>query len=348
MKKLFTLFAACVIAVSLMGQDVTISSYFNGIRLGQSTKDNVHNTLLTQGLLFDEESSDTINFAYRGRCIHNGMAFDGITTRYLEDTVILVGYYGKCDSACSNYGQQFLERVHAKYGNLPSADTSVYVKMMTIDVQDFNIWSRTDGKNIILTVNNDTVCTCLYFAESRIREIMVNMLAGMLIKASPDYADENKVYGVGGVKFGDHREVVRKSIYAKSSKFLDSDEHSLNFYQTKIGGTTYDYATFYFSGNKGLVSVNLQQSFYSWREKEARMAFEGVKNQYSRKYSNFKVVKEEEDNIVCTCGAFIDGYDYPPIFISFSKSLSLGGSIMYYIQVDYYYYNRSAMYDDEI
>ena len=45
---------------------------------------------------------------------------------------------------------------------------------------------------------------------------------------------------------------------------------------------------------------------------------------------------------------YIDGYDYLPILISFQKSLSKGGDIMYYVQVDYYTHRKDNLYDDEI
>ena len=78
------------------------------------------------------------------------------------------------------------------------------------------------------------------------------------------------------------------------------------------------------------------------------MAYEGVISQFKRKYSNFKVRQDEVDDKMCTCGAYVDGYDYPPIIITFQKSLSKGGDIMYYVMVTYYEMRRSNMYDDEI
>ena len=78
------------------------------------------------------------------------------------------------------------------------------------------------------------------------------------------------------------------------------------------------------------------------------MQFESITSQYERKYSNFAQVKDEIDFKAYKCGAYIDGYDYIPIIISFQKSLSQGGDIMYYVQVDYYHNRRESLYDDEI
>lgn len=209
-------------------------------------------------------------------------------------------------------------------------------------------WGREDNNSLIITMHNDTACICVYFAEKRFQEMMTDAIFRLYMSTNLNYAEENKVYGVAGVKFGDSMESVRKIISSKADKLLESDSHSLTYYKVKIGGMTYDYAIFYFSGTQGLVSVNMESSFYSWRKEEALLAFESVKTQYSRKYTNFSVIQDKRDEKVCVCGAFIDGYDYVPIIITFQKSLSRGGDMMYYVQVDYYYDRRDKMYDDEI
>jgi hypothetical protein len=78
------------------------------------------------------------------------------------------------------------------------------------------------------------------------------------------------------------------------------------------------------------------------------MKFESVKGQYERKYTNLTLLADDEDLKGYQCGAYIDGYDYLPILISFQKSLSKGGDIMYYVQVDYYNHRTDNLYDDEI
>ena len=349
MKRLFFILFSILISV-VVSAGVTIPQNINGVRLGKSTHKDVDRILTANGMQFDAEESDTTNFVYRGECRHENMDFGGVVTRYYMDTLIMLSFVGRCDSSCVDYGKPFIHQIHTKYGELQSADSSIYYSKITSGVDPLGLkkWGRTDGNTLVVTLSNDSVCSCMYFAEGRMMEIMANALFRLYMEFDPNYADENKVYGVAGVKFGDSRETVRKTISSKANQLLESDAHSLNYYKVKIGGMTYDYATFYFSGEKGLVSVNMQSSFYSWREEEALLAFENVKSQYSRKYTNFKVVKDERDEKVCTCGAFIEGYDYIPIIITFQKSLSRGGDIMYYVQVDYYHARRNGMYDDEI
>lgn len=175
--------------------------------------------------------------------------------------------------------------------------------------------------------------------------VVTTMMANVV--DSLNYAEKNKVYGVAGVKFGDSKQNVKNVILTKSKGISSEDSHCTTFYDVSVGGRIYDYATFYFSANQ-LVSVNLQDAFYSWRKEEALMQFENVKSQYERKYSNLTELKDEEDLKGYNCGAYIDGYDYKPILISFQKSLSKGGDIMYYVQVDYYNHRTDNLYDDEI
>lgn len=349
MKRLFFILAAVMMAVSVMA-NVTIPQNFNGVRLGMSSSKEVDKILTANGLLFDAENSDSTNYVYLGDCRHEDMDFKGLAVRFYMDTLIMISYVGKCDSACLDYGKPFLERIHSKYDSLEKADSSVYYASITsgYDSLGYNRWGRTDGNVIVFTLSADSICSCFYYAEGRMNEIMRNALFNLFIRLDPDFAEENKVTGVAGVKFGDSKNDVRGVIFNKAQKLLESDSHSLNYYKVTIGGMTYDYATFYFAADKGLVSVNLQSSFYSWCKEEAKMAYENVIAQYKRKYSNFKVIQDEPDEKASTCGAFIDGYDYKPIIITFKKALSRGGDIMYYVQVDYYHARKAGMYDDEI
>ena len=349
MKKLFLLFITSLMTAT-MAAAISIPQNFNGIKLGFSSKNEAEKILTSNGMTFVAEKSDTTNFVFSGECRHEDMDFKSVVLRYREDTVIFVAYVAKCDSACVNFGKPFIQRVHNKYNTLADASSSLYYSLLTSDADSLGLekWGRKDDNSLIVTMHNDSVCMCCYFAEKRFLDMMTNSLFNLFMSINPDYAEENKVYGVAGVKFGDSKETVRKVISSKANQLLESDAHSLNYYKVKIGGATYDFATFFFTADKGLISVNMQKKFDSWCKEEALMAFENVKDQYSRKYTNFKVVKDEKDEKACTCGAFIDGYDYIPIIITFSKSLSRGGDIMYYVQVDYYHARRYNLYNDEI
>lgn len=350
--KRIVLFLAALFSISRMVADITIPTELKGIVLGKSSSNEVSEILISNGLQFSLEASDSIDAnvyqaTYNGEYVHEEMCFDRVVARYMYDTLTLITFVGSCDSACINYGKPFIEKIHSKYENLANADSTFLVMMATMDSEEFIKWSRKDDENIVLTMHNDSSCMCAYIAEKRIFEISLNSAWKTYMQTQPDFAEENKVYGVAGVKFGDSKESVKNVISTKSDRIVHEDTHSITFCDTRIGGITYDFAIFYFASNQ-LVSVNLQNAFYSWRKEEALMQFENIKSQYARKYSNLQLLKDEEDLKGYNCGAYIDGYDYRPILISFQKSLSQGGDIMYYVEVDYYHHRKSTLYDDEI
>lgn len=351
MKRIFFI-AIALFTISTMVANITIPTKFDGIVLGYSTSKEVNEILLSKGLqlsteVVDSTFSEIQEVTYLGKYIHEEMSFDGVVARYMNDTVTQLNFVGYCDSVCVDYAKSFIEKVHSKYDALESADNTWYVIGATRDAEGYTTWSRKDEESIVLTMHNDSVCACIYIAEKRLFDLGLHLAFEKVKQTSPDYAEENKVYGVGGVKFGDSKAYVKSVMYSKSDILLEEDAHSMLFTDVKIGGVTYDFARFYFSSNK-LVSVNFQSAFHSWRKEETLMKFESIKSQYERKYSNLTELKDEEDLKVYQCGAYIDGYDYLPILISFQKSLSKGGDIMYYVVVEYYSHRTVNLYDDEI
>jgi hypothetical protein len=351
MKRMFFI-AIALFTISTMVANITIPTNFDGIVLGYSTSKEVNEILLSKGLQFSTEEVDSLlpevrEATYKGEYIHEEMYFDDVVARYINDTVVQLNFIGYCDSACVDYAKSFIEKVHSKYDALESADSTLYVMKATENAEGFTPWSREDEESIVLTLQNDSMCICSYIAAKRLFGIGLYLALEKVKQTSPDYAEENKVYGVGGVKFGDSKAYVKSVMYSKSDRVLEEDAHSVLYSDVKIGGVTYDFARFYFSSDQ-LISVNLQSAFYSWRKEEALMKFESIKDQYGRKYSNLKELKNDDDLKGYNCGAFIDGYDYKPILISFQKLLSKGGDIMYYVQVDYYESRTDNLYDDEI
>ena len=350
MKRMFFI-AIALFTISTMVANITIPTKFDGIVLGKSSRSEVQELLTSKGLVFSPEQSKSDDYGYddvfEGTFVHEDMNFDCVFTRCVEDTIVTIGFKGFCDTICKDYGKDFLEKIHSRYNDLACADSSFIVLSATSGNEGYNTWSRKDEESTIITMQNDSSCLCVYLAASKIFAISFRQAFEKAKQFLPDYAEENKVYGVGGVKFGDSRAYVKSVMYTKSDRLIEEDAHSVLFGDVKIGGVTYDFARFYFSSDK-LVSVNLQSAFYSWRKEEALMKFEGIKDQYGRKYSNLKELKNDDDLKGYNCGAYIDGYDYMPILISFQKSLSKGGDIMYYVEVDYYKHRTDNLYDDEI
>ena len=355
MKRLFFLSIFATISFSLLAENV-LPKDFLGLTLGKTSKNEVINIMKSNGfelIAKDDVSTTDAQYQFEGVYNHEGVEFHRIITSFVDDTLWIFS------TQSYNYKENIEEvsktlqaNLAQKYGSLKTADSSLILSFFkdTIEHYGAKIWSRTDDHTTVIAMTVEFVLTCMYADMDYYYNSLWRGLAqlGELINKLPDYAEENKVLSVAGVKFGDSKENVKRVISSKSARILSEDSYSLTYKDTKVGGRTYDYATFYFKTGQGLVSANLQSAFYEWRKEEALMCFEGIKSQYSGKYTNFKILKDDEEDKICSCGAFTDGYEYKPISISFSKGLSKGGDIMYYVQVDYYYFSRENLYNDEI
>lgn len=359
--KRFYLFAIAMVSALSMLAETNVQNTFFGCTLGKSTTEEVQNAITAQGFKLHESIDSIIHndtyeihfsrYDYEGEYDHEGLTFHTIGVSFLNDTFFAILMQDSCNGSCVKYSKIVQEKLNKKYGSLEIADSTLLFKQITDSAEFWGIktWSRHDEHTMVMTSSSDTIYGCSYISEDMYYNLLLSGLRQLVDEFNnlPNYCEKNRVYGVAGVKFGDNRETVRRIIGLKSDRLLDSDSHTLQYYNTTIGGTIYEHTTFYFANGK-LVSVDLQKPFFSWRKEEALMAFENIKSQYERKYSNLKMTTDKDEEKYCLCGAYIDGYDYPPIFISFQKSLSKGGDIMYYVGVSYYVARTEHLYDDEI
>lgn len=348
MKRYFLFVFALVSAIAL-NAETNIQREFLGLTVGKTTVSEVQTIMKSRGfeLLNNENVSNVSSqFQFKGYYKHQGVEFHTIVTSFLNDTLFVFCAHDSCGESASEKASVLQKNLEVLYGNLIPADSTFLFSFFKDSADHYGVktWSRMDDHTMIISMQSEEKVTCMYIDQDIFYSIMY---AGLRQMGMPDYSEENRVYGVAGVKFGDDIASVKKVICPKAEHFLDEDAHNLTYYKVKIGGSTYDYANFLFAKGK-LSSVRLQKVFYSWRKEEALMAFEGVKSQYERRYTNFKVIKDEYEEKLAICGAYIDGYDYPPIVISFEKSLSKGGDIMYYVIVSYYGMRTDNIYDDEI
>jgi hypothetical protein len=162
MKRMFFI-AIALFTISTMVANITILTKFDGIVLGYSTSKEVNEILLSKGLqlsteVVDSTFSEIHEVTYLGKYIHEEMSFDGITARYINDTVTQLNFIGFCDSACIDYAKSFIEKLHSKYDALESADSTLYVMKATENAEGFTPWSREDEESIVLTLQNDSMC----------------------------------------------------------------------------------------------------------------------------------------------------------------------------------------------
>lgn len=361
--KRFYLIAMAIFSALSISAETSIQNTFFGCTLGKSTSQEVQAAMTKEGFLLLDKIDSTIvessksfeikfsQYNYEGDYMHEGHSFQSVKISFLNDTLFTIAMPDSCKD-CISKCHNIQENLNNKYGNLEKADSTILFQQIADSANTWGLktWSRHDEHTMVVTALSDSVYSCTYLSKKVYYNLLRSSLrhfVDALFDADPNYSEENKVYGVAGVKFGDDKETVRKIIAPKSDRLLDSDPHTLQYYKTKIGGIIYDFATFYFIQGK-LVSATFQKPFYSWRKEEALMAYEDVKSQYTRKYSNLKVLQDEYDEKLCVCGAFTEGYDYKPISIAFNKSLSKGGDIMYYVIVSYYQMRIADLYNDEI
>ena len=338
-----------------MTQAQTIQRTFCGLTLGETTLVESQKTLLLQGFTQDSMVGDPSILLYNKENIeHCGILFDNLITQGANDTLFSVIFMTNVEETEINGMLKSMKKALAVNDSMDAKNSFIASFLLdsmlhTIpNIKEVQAW--VDDRTMVILGASDTGILCWYVNYEVILQLFYNIFMKTVpeeLEQLPDYAEENKVYGVGGTKFGDSKERVKEVMRTRGNFDYSSDTHSINYKDVKIGGITYQYVTFYFKNGK-LVSVNMQQPFYEWRDTEAKMMYENVSDQYKRKYSNFKELLNDEDDKLSTCGAYIDGYDYKPIHVSLDKSLSKGGDIMYYVIVDYYYNNRSGLYDDDI
>ena len=164
---------------------------------------------------------------------------------------------------------------------------------------------------------------------------------------TPQNVGENKVSGVAGVMFGDSKRSVYRALYSRC-EHIERGKDLLKIYKLRVGGFLYEFCMFYFDKNNGLVSVMLQKPFRIDEKEEALMTLDDIKWQYQQKYSNMRLDVDNNEAKIYSCGASEQDYPYPPITISFHKSLSDRGKMWYYVQVIYYLYKGNKYEVDDI
>lgn len=339
-------------ATSVFADNVIQTDFF-GNKLGGTSRADFLMKMSLLGAKVTDYNDAAISFS--GDFELNDYHFSTLNAVFLKDTLCSVMFLDSVLIDKILPASNFKASLKSKYQSIAKTAKDDFLMTMMVDslqrqseLDSTQIWSRVDDKTAVILLDGDTGFGVMYIDQIAMWSQMVDAFADAFGGVGPDFDEANAVKGVAGVKFGDDIATVRKAISPKAKMLIDSDSHTLMYRDIKVGGMTYDFGTFYFAQGKGLVAVNFQDAFYSWKKEEAMMAYEGVISSYQRKYSNLKVVKDDTDDKLATCGAYDKDYDYPPIVISLNKSLSKGGDIMYYVMVSYYEMKRSTLFDDEI
>lgn len=359
--KRFYLFAIAMFSVLSMLAETSVQNTFLGCTLGKSTTEEVQKAITAQGFKLQESIDSIIHndtyeihfsrYDYDGDYDHEGQTFHAIGVSFLNDTFFAILMQDSCNGNCIQYTKIVQKKLNKKYGSLEVADSTLLFKQITDSAEFLGVktWSRHDEHTMVMTSSSDSIFGCSYISEDTYYNLLFSGLRQLVDEFNnlPDYCEKNKVYGVAGVKFGDDRETVRRIIAPKSDRMLDSESNTLEYYKTIVGGTTYQYATFYFIQGR-LAAAFFYQPFALWEKEEALMFLSSVKSQYEKKYSNMRTITDEDNEKLYACGAYIDDYNYLPIIIQFKKAINKGNKIMYYVIVSYYQMRTNNLYNDEI
>lgn len=362
--KRFYLIAMAMFSALSISAETSIQNTFFGCTLGKSTSKEVQAAMTQQGFLLLDKIDSTIvepnksfeikfsQYNYEGDYMHEGHSFQSIKISFLNDTLFTIAMPDSCSKDCISKCHKIQENLNTKYGNLEKADSTLLFQQIadSATVWGLKIWSRHDEHTMVVTALSDSVYSCTYLSKNVYYNLLRSSLRHFidtLFDKDPNYSEENKVYGVAGVKFGDDKETVRRIIAPKSDRLLDSDTNTLEYYKTRVGGTTYQYANFCFIQGK-LATAFFDQPFALWEKEEALMFLSSIKSQYEKKYSNMRTITDEDNEKLYACGAYMDDYNYLPILIQFKKAMNQGNKIMYYVIVSYYQMRTNNFYDDEI
>lgn len=363
--KRFYLIAMAIFSALSISAETSIQNTFFGCTLGKSTSKEVQAAMAAQGFqLLDTHMNkmdsiwgiEVYEYNYKGQYNHEGKEFHSLCISFYNDTFYSVLFEDSClTENCSNLTMHTQTNLEQKYGSLEIADSILHNSTIKeVDIAcGIKRWSKQDKSTIIETIlwYEDKKFLCRYTDKKiycnieNIEKQVFNRIFG--VGNDLNYSEENKVYGVAGVKFGDDKETVHRIIAPKSDRLLDSDTNTLEYYKTRVGGTTYQYANFCFIQGK-LATAFFDQPFALWEKEEALMFLQSIKSQYEKKYSNMRTITEEDNEKVYACGAYIDDYNYLPIIIQFKKAMNQGNKIMYYVFVSYYQMRTNNLYNDEI
>lgn len=321
--------------------------------LGETTRGELMTYYFKNGdyktsLLTSSESSQT----YHGDFVVDSLHFHTFVAEFYNDTVYRITFFeSSLNSDNTQLYADFLRREKIKYKDLTAVDTSSFIQ--AIPEEERHIVWRTDG------VSEVTVFDRGYEVSFEVHNKRLSSLAFYKsmenILNTPNNDPKNKVTGVAGLQFGDTKVKIENKLYGKWQKIV-VDEHSTMYNDVSVGGCLYNNFVLYYKYDETqktqvLVSANLQKRFRTWQDKEAKEFYEMVCNIYKNKYSNFNVVKNEDEYKLAVCGMYTQDYkngEYPPIFITYEKSLSKGGDWYYFIVVNYFGMNVDNLYDDEI
>lgn len=168
---------------------------------------------------------------------------------------------------------------------------------------------------------------------------------------NPNYDPKNKVTSVAGCKFDiDANEAVRY-FNNKFKDYTERNKYEAIYVDVYFAGYVFDIMELQFANNDNTKrdefrAIEFQKIYDLSDYRAAEECFKDIRNMYSRKYSN----EQKHSESTYFYGMMEEDYDdlLPPIILDFKKGFSRSGKEHYYIIINYYGFNTSDRYSDDI
>lgn len=350
MRKIF-LFVVLFILATNVEADNKIQDRFFGCTLGKSTRTKVEKALKKSNFVIVKQDSTHAAY-YKGKFSLAGIEFQDIKVKYSNDTLNYISFGS--DYGIKNYEnkkaiQKFLQD---KYNDLEIADSTLFaiIERNSFDTKEIETWARKGNGIIVAAFSTYDYNKCVFAIEPSYSihyDSAMEAIDNLKIYLA-SYDSVNAVTGIAGIKFGDDMYTARPILLKRSSNVMASGDQLIGV-NTTINGVTYKYAYFTFHREKGLIKATFFKEYNSYERKAAKQQFDAIIKQYNFRYTNLMLTKDEKDKKIYSCGQYSFDYDYPPIFIMFSKTKDAEtGNIKYQIAVSYYVHEPDPVYNDEI
>ena len=201
---------------------------------------------------------------------------------------------------------------------------------------------KTDGyTNLVFSATIHRIVYTL--SDKRLQDKMYDEAFNNYLNIDAHYDPKNKVTAVAGVDLGLARTSVEES-FKHRGLFVKREGSLTHFSNVNFAGSNYNHAILYFQYDETkktqtFAAAEFEKNFYTWQKEEAMMMYEMVCESFNSKYTNGRILRNEDEDKVMTFGMIENDYQngtFPPIIVSFHLSLSRGGDKYYYVTVGYF------------
>lgn len=292
---------------------------------------------------------------YIGDFVVEGFHMSVMDMELINDTVYKLSFYERSPYAdCWDSYKDLTFELRDKYAHFEDA-----TEPFPFNRDSVVTFFKTDGKTMILFVaepqNISITLINVHFLNIKTSRLAEEMVSALTAKTGPNYDEKNKVTSIAGVRFGETK-TNTITVFKQRGTFLQNEGNLTHFANLSFGGSLFKMATFLFQYDSWrkdnvLAAAKFENNFYEWRKEEALMMYEAIVSRFQGKYTNCTIIEDGDESKMMVCGMLEDEYEegkIPPIIVSFSKAVSRGGDMFYYVTVSYFVQKMSSVAADDI